>query len=341
MGFWKRLKQSITAPLSPAAEPSPASPGSFDYIKEYIKLSEQCSGPTYPLEDNEGNEISNIMAVNITGVTHIHLSSNPQKIIPTLGQAQLALVPDLNNQFDDMAIRVLTQKGKQIGWFPQAMQGRELIHQRLMEKRYIYAEVFDKGHNRNSNLWWCKIRLVLYATPYDKSLIEKNAERYISEKQEFYDQMLELYRAGKDDSHELSGIELDYKNTITKIIMEAFPKLADFVVCENTGDFFAVHLAGATSRRIFSVKLTGRLKYCLVPISCLELAKEKAPNLSIAPASKTEGANFFRLGLPSCEDIINLKDIIIDLTSIEIKNNDVFLYLMSGSIPVNTYRDPY
>lgn len=125
----------------------------------------------YPYVDSYGNRVANICRLDITGITHVHLNSDPQKIIPHLKNAEtLILMPDPQNPSDHEAVRVLTHDRSQIGWIPRSYSKKNQIFRRLMEGYEVFACVYDHGVYQRSGIAFCTITVVYYETPFDKGL---------------------------------------------------------------------------------------------------------------------------------------------------------------------------
>lgn len=139
---------------------------------EYIELAKKLDGPPWPSEDSEGNSFANVLFEDVAGLTHRQRGCDPCAIVRNLGGEQVALAPDPTNEFDNKAIKVCTMNGRQFGWYPKKGCKRDEIFRRLVEKREIYAEVYDKGQRQNGS-WWCKLRVCYYATSYDKAMKDK------------------------------------------------------------------------------------------------------------------------------------------------------------------------
>ncbi len=116
-----------------------------------------------PLSDSSGHDTENIWKVNIAGATHPHDGCNPQLIIPRLPVgSRLVLKPDSDNQYDKAAIKVLTESGKYIGWYPAAGLHHEKVFERLTSGQEVNAQLVDKGIVSGKNIWWSEMKIVVY-----------------------------------------------------------------------------------------------------------------------------------------------------------------------------------
>ena len=85
-------------------------------------------------------------------------------------------MPDLNNRYDDTAIRVVTLRGQQIGWYPSKGPNIDNLYRRLTEKRTVHCHVFNCEYT-NSGFLRCIIKIIVYSTEFDKSPAEKEREQ--------------------------------------------------------------------------------------------------------------------------------------------------------------------
>ena len=152
----------------------------IEYVNKYRPLMLNSVNGDMPKTDTKGNKVSNITRISISGTTHQHLNSNPEREIKRLKAGQLVvLVPDPDNEYDNEAIRVMTTHGKQIGWIPKSYPYKTLIFQRLIQQYEVFCCVYDCGISK-SNMPWCELTLVTYGTPFDPSLQEKNPNSYLT-----------------------------------------------------------------------------------------------------------------------------------------------------------------
>lgn len=149
-------------------------------VEQYEPLMLNTVNNNFPARDPKGNKLSNIMDLNISGTTFNHLDSNPSKVIPKLEHGErLVLAPNPENEHDPEAIRVLTLRGKQIGWIPRSYEGKSLIFRRLQEGYHICCFVNDHGENKNGAPW-CEIKVATYETPFEESIDKKYPDGYIT-----------------------------------------------------------------------------------------------------------------------------------------------------------------
>lgn len=149
-------------------------------VEQYKPLMLDTVNNYFPARDPNGNKLSNIMDLNISGTSFKHLDSDPSKVIPKLGKGELlVLAPNPENEHDPEAIRVLTLRGEQIGWIPRSYQGKSLIFRRLQEGYHICCFVNDQGKNK-SGIPWCEIKIATYETPFEESIDKKFPDGYIT-----------------------------------------------------------------------------------------------------------------------------------------------------------------
>lgn len=144
-----------------------------------------------PMCDSNGAVYQNIWKANIKGLTHNQDGTDPQKLVPKLEINEMVyLVPIPDNIHDDTAIKVKTDDGRSIGWYPSKDQYSEDLFWRLQAGEEVCASVCDKGIAKSSGKWWCEMKIVVYRqgsnirdifpeiTPVVLSEITTEAERY-------------------------------------------------------------------------------------------------------------------------------------------------------------------
>ena len=158
MGLWNFLKKLFSSSESEGEE----------IADRFRPLMIKASQGEYPEVDQHGNPISNIIELNISGTTFTHLGCNPSDVIPKLSIGEnLILAANPENDYDAMAVRVMTQRGEQIGWIPRACDEKPLIFRRLQEGYPVCCFVSNFGRMKLNGNPWCEIVIVTYVTPFD------------------------------------------------------------------------------------------------------------------------------------------------------------------------------
>ena len=253
-----------------------------------------------PDHDDQGNEISDTWFVDVSGISHIHNGCDPRKIIPTLKNGEyLFLMPDLNNRYDDTAIRVVTLRGQQIGWYPSKGPNIDNLYRRLTKKRTVHCHVFNCEYT-NSGFLRCIIKIIVYSTEFDKSPAEKEREQRRGQ----FDCIESAILA---ENRHYVGLKQSYFKAINKML-SGMNRNTKYLRCVEAGinlEFLFFTYAFA------EIKQTARLCYCLIPITFELFADARSKNLNVQPASKAEGAEYCRLPIKSPDDLLQYADLIL------------------------------
>ncbi len=116
---------------------------SVDEILHPLKYTYHTLGEfEFPYADSNGNPALNVYDMNVVGIMHIQGGYNPQLVIPQMFiKDRVILEADVNNTYDDHAVKVLNTDGVQIGWLPKGENLQIDIYDRLTKGQEVYARI--------------------------------------------------------------------------------------------------------------------------------------------------------------------------------------------------------
>lgn len=165
---------------------NPAKSGSLRDVKptgivaEYIEIANRIPGSSRPDENAAGKKIAHEYVYSVQGVKKCQPGEYPQLIIPTLRlYERLALIPREDNDYEPHAVEVVTMDGCHIGWYSTGGDASDPVYCRLIDKDTIFVTVNKTGTIKTDDgpIWWCEMKLVLYATEYDPGKTRRAEKR--------------------------------------------------------------------------------------------------------------------------------------------------------------------
>ncbi|WNX85757.1 hypothetical protein RWV98_05680 [Agathobaculum sp. NTUH-O15-33] len=96
----------------------------------------------------------------VTGFTHKHDGYDPQKVITSLNTLQqLYMIWDVNNPYDQTALKILTPESKYVGWYPRNGQHKDLLIL-FIQHELPYSITVSRTYQNYNHDWRCEIMIV-------------------------------------------------------------------------------------------------------------------------------------------------------------------------------------